>query len=147
MITLLAVVLWIVLAAIAALHAAWGLGSHWPCESEESLVRTAGGTAGATRMYPPAACFTVAALLAGVSVWPLFAAGLLTKAWPRWLTLLAGAAIAAVFVARGVAGYVPAWRALQSAEPFATLDRRYYAPLCLLLGAGFLTVLLAGGRA
>ena len=54
MITLLALVLWIVLAAIAVLHAAWGLGSHWPCESEAVLVRTAGGTPGATKMYPPA---------------------------------------------------------------------------------------------
>ena len=99
MITLLAVVLWIVVfAAIAVLHAAWGLGSHWPCESEAVLVRTAGGTPGATKMYPPASCFLVAALLAGVSVWPLFAVGLLPEAWPRWLTLLAGAGIALVFL-------------------------------------------------
>ena len=96
-------------------------------------------------MYPPASCFLVAALLAGVSVWPLFAVGLLPEAWPRWLTLLAGAGIAPVFLARGVAGYTPAWRRLQSAEPFATLDRRYYAPLCLALGTGFLIILFAGG--
>ena len=74
MITLLAIALWAVLAAIAVLHATWGLGSHWPCEGEESLVRTVGGTPGAKRMYPPSACFTVAAMLAGVSAWPLFAA-------------------------------------------------------------------------
>jgi hypothetical protein len=146
MITLLAVVLWAVLAAIAVLHAAWGLGSHWPCESEESLVRTAGGTPGARRMYPPPACFTVAAMLAGVSVWPLFASGLLPAAWPTWLTLLAGAGIAAVFVVRGIAGYVPAWRRMHSAEPFATLDRRIYAPLCFALGAGFITILLRGSQ-
>jgi TRAP-type C4-dicarboxylate transport system permease large subunit len=144
MIALLAIVLWAVLAAIAALHAAWGLGSHWPCESEASLVRTVGGTPGATRMYPPSACFTVAALLAGISTWPLFAAGLLPAVWPDWLTRLAGAGIAAIFAARGIAGYVPAWRRLHSAEPFATLDRRVYSPLCFALGAGFLTILLRG---
>lgn len=144
MTTLLAVVLWAVLAAIAVLHAAWGLGSHWPCASEESLVATAGGTPGAKRMYPSSACFTVAAMLTGVSAWPLFAAGLLPTAWPGWLTLLAGGAIAAVFIARGIAGYVPAWRRLHSAEPFATLDRRVYAPLCFALGAGFITILLRG---
>lgn len=142
MITLLAVVLWIVLVAIAVLHAAWGLGSHWPCESEAVLVRTAGGTSGATKMHPPASCFAVAALLAGVSVWPLFAVGLLPEAWPRWLTVLAGAGIAAVFVGRGVAAYTSIWRRWQSAEPFATLDRRYYGPLCLVLGAGFIVILL-----
>ena len=146
MITLLAVILWAVLVTIAVLHATWGLGSHWPCESEESLVRTVGGTPGAKRMYPPSACFTVAAMLGGVSAWPLFAAGRLPTAWPSWLTLLAGAGIAAVFVARGVAGYVPAWRRLHSAEPFATLDRRIYAPLCLILGAGFITILLRGSQ-
>ena len=144
MITALSLVLWAALTAIAVLHAAWGLGSHWPCESEESLVRTAGGTPGARRMYPPSACFTVAALLAGVSAWPLFAAGLLPTAWPDWLTLLAGAAIAAIFIARGIAGYMPGWRRLHSAEPFATLDRRVYAPLCFALGAGFITIVLRG---
>jgi TRAP-type C4-dicarboxylate transport system permease large subunit len=146
MITLLAVVLWAVLAAIAVLHAAWGLGSHWPCESEESLVRTTGGTPGAKRMYPPSACFTVAAMLAGVSAWPLFAAGLLPAAWPSWLTLLAGAAIATVFIVRGIAGYVSAWRRLHSAEPFATLDRHIYAPLCFALGTGFIILLLRGSQ-
>jgi len=145
MTTALAIALWAVLAAIATVHAAWGLGSHWPCESEEVLVRTAGGTPGATRMYPPSSCFAVAALLAGVSAWPLFAVGLLPEAWPRWLTQLSGAGIATVFVARGMAGYFPAWRRLQSAEPFASLDRRYYSPLCLLLGAGFLIILLLRG--
>jgi TRAP-type C4-dicarboxylate transport system permease large subunit len=146
MIAALAIVLWAVLAAIAVLHAACGLGSHWPCESEESLVATAGGTPGAKRMYPPSACFTVAAMLAGVSAWPLFAAGILPAAWPGWLTLLAGAGIAAVFTARGIAGYVPAWRRMHSAEPFATLDRRIYAPLCFALGAGFITILLRGSQ-
>jgi hypothetical protein len=43
-----------------------------------------------------------------------------------------------------IAGYVPAWRRLHSAEPFATFDRRVYAPLCLALGAGFITILLRG---
>ena len=145
MITLLAVVLWIVLAAIAVLHAAWGLGSHWPCESEAVLVRTAGGTPGATRMYPPSSCFLVARPAGRRLGVASVRRRLLPEAWPRWLTVLAGAGIALVFLARGVAGYTPAWRRLQSAEPFATLDRRYYAPLCLALGTGFLIILFQRG--
>jgi hypothetical protein len=39
---------------------------------------------------------------------------------------------------------MPAWRRRHSAEPFATLDRRIYAPLCFVLGAGFITILLRG---
>ena len=48
---------------------------------------------------------------------------LLPEAWPRWLTLLAGAGIVAVFVARGLAGYTSAWRRRFSEQPFARLDR------------------------
>ena len=73
-----------------------------------------------------------------------FATGLLPAAWPSWLTLLAGTGIATVFIARGIAGYLPAWRRMHSAEPFATLDHRFYAPLCFALGAGFIIILLRG---
>ncbi len=142
MIELLAVLLWVVLASIATLHAVWGLGWHWPCDSEESLARTVVGWPGTKRMPSAVSCFTVAALLSVVSLWPLFAAGFLQEAWPRWLTLLAGAAIAAVFVGRGAAGYIPAWRRMHSQEPFARLDRRLYSPLCLFIGAGFLVILV-----
>lgn len=141
MITALAILLWAILAAIAVLHAAWGQGIHWPCDSEESLVKTVVGGPETRRMPSPGSCYVVAALLSAVSVWPLFATGVLPAAWPRWLTVLAGAGIAAVFVGRGVAGYVPAWRKLHSVQPFADLDRRIYSPLCLFIGAGFLVIL------
>ncbi len=32
-----------------------------------------------------------------------------------------------------------------SAEPFASYNRKYYSPLCLALGAGFLILALNGG--
>ena len=124
--------LWIVLAAIAVLHAAWGLGSHWPCESERP-VRTAGGTP-ARPMYPPL-LLPVARCCRRLGV-AAVRRRLLPEAWPRWLTCWPAPASRGIS-GRGVAGYTPAWRRLQSAEPFATLDRRYYAPLCLALGTGF----------
>ena len=129
---------------IAILHAAWGLGSHWPATSSEALAKSAVGTRGVTRMPAAQSCFIVAALLAGIASWPLFAAGLLTEAWPQWLTQLAGAGIAAVFLGRGIAGYSQGWRRRFPEQPFAVLDRRYYSPLCLALGAGYLALLLAG---
>ena len=73
-------------------------------------------------------------------------AGLVQTPWPPWLVLLAGAAAALVFAGRGVAGYVPAWRARHPREPFASLDRHYYSPLCLLLAAGFVVLLADGMR-
>jgi hypothetical protein len=139
-----AVLLWASLSGIAVLHASWGLGSPWPAASREQLARAAVGRPGIRRMPGPAQCYAVAAILAGVASWPLFAVGLLAEAWPRWLTLLAGAGITGVFLARGVAGYTSAWRRLFPEEPFATYDRLYYSPLCLALGAGCLLILLAG---
>ena len=87
-------------------------------------------------------CFVVAVVLAGVAAWPLFAAGLVPEAWPRWLTLLVGAGMAAVFVGRGLAGYTSAWRRRFSEEPLASLDRLAYSPLCLFLGAGYIALLI-----
>ena len=142
--TALAILLFVVVSVLAVLHAHWGLGGVWPAASAERLAKAAVGTPGITRMPSPASCFVVAAVLSGVAAWPLFAVRLLAEAWPRWLTLLAGAGIAAVFLGRGVAGYTSTWRRRFSEEPFARLDRHAYSPLCLALGAGFLTLLIAG---
>jgi hypothetical protein len=57
------------------------------------------------------------------------------------LTLL-GALLALVFIGRGILGYTPRWRAAFPVEPFATLDRRNYSPLCLVIGAGYLFLVL-----
>jgi Protein of unknown function (DUF3995) len=144
-IALLAMALASVVCGIAVLHAAWGLGSHWPAGSAEALAKSAVGTPGIRRMPGPASCLTVAVLLAGVASWPLFASGLLPEAWPPpWLTQIAGAGIVAVFLGRGIAGFTRAWRQRFPEQPFATFDRRYYSPLCLALGAGYLVILIAG---
>ena len=145
MITTLALLLSATVSAIAVLHASWGLGGHWPAASAERLAKSAVGTPNIRAMPRATSCFAVAALLTGVASWPLFATGLLDEAWPRSLTLLAGAGIAAVFVGRGIAGYTEAWRRRFSEQPFANLDRRIYSPLCLALGAGYLTILLVRG--
>ena len=142
--TPLALLLSVIVSVIAVLHAHWGLGGTWPAADAERLAKTAVGTPGITKMPSPTSCFVVAALLSCVASWPLFAAGLLVEAWPRWLTLLAGAGIAAVFVGRGVAGYTAAWRRRFSEEPFASLDRLVYSPLCLVLGAGYIAILVMG---
>jgi hypothetical protein len=60
------------------------------------------------------------------------------------LWTLIGAVLAIVFLGRGLAGYTPGWRARHSGEPFATLDRKTYSPLCLWVGVGF--VLLVAMR-
>ena len=44
----------------------------------------------------------------------------------------------AVFGLRGLAGYIPAIFAYADGTPFASLNRRFYSPLCLLIAAGFI---------
>ncbi|MFC3164772.1 DUF3995 domain-containing protein [Ciceribacter thiooxidans] len=141
--TALALLLAVLLLAIAALHLAWAAGSTFPAASERELVRMVVGFKGQEQMPPPAAAVLVAVALAVAAYVALALASL--SVWPfwRWSLTFAGMVLAFVFLARGVAAYLPAWRARVPQQPFARLDRRYYGPLCLVIGAGF--TLLATG--
>ena len=138
-----AIVLALVLAAIAALHAYWGFGGLWPASDQETLVRAVVGRAGRRRMPPQAITFAVAFAVTVAAALPLLLGGLLGT-MPQWLPAV-GFAAALVFVARGIAGWTPAWRRLWPAEPFATRDRQIYSPLCLAIGAGFGWLSVQGG--
>ncbi len=121
-----------VLLAIAAIHALWALEIWWPIRDEEKLARTVVGAADVTRMPGPIPTWLV---VAGILILVLFLwlpAGLLRQ-------IVLGFA-AAVFVLRGLIAYTKKWRRMTPEEPFATYDRRYYAPLCLALGAGLIIV-------
>ena len=135
---LLAVLLFVGVGVPAAIHALWGLGSTWPEETEEALARAVVGD-GRRRMPPPWMSLAVAAVLGAVALWPFVLVAVGIESW----ALAIGFALAGVFVARGMAGYSPRWRAHFRDEPFATRDRRYYSPYCLLMGVGYLA-LLAG---
>ncbi len=138
MTVLLAVLLFVGVGAIAGLHVLWGLGNPWPQATGEALARSVVGD-GRRRMPPPWLCFAVALVLAAVALWPLY----VVSAASPLLGMQGCFAIAGVFVARGLAGYSRRWKEHFTAEPFATYNRRYYSPLCLLLGAGYVA-LVAG---
>ena len=143
-----AIIAWcifIVLAAISAIHVAWGFGVRWPRRSELELVTTVIGHRRDT-MPPPFQCYLAALAIFIPGAIALLLAGIVQTALPPWLVTLAGAGAALVFAGRGIAGYVPAWRALHPREPFASLDRHYYSPLCLLLAAGLVVLLTNGMR-
>ncbi|TCR64877.1 DUF3995 domain-containing protein [Bosea sp. BK604] len=133
-----------VLAAIALLHAYWGLGGLWPAADEQALVRTVIGDPRRKRMPPPRLCWLVAGALLLTAAWPLLLARLSGDLLPHWLVAGIGLAMMAVFLLRGLAGFLPAWRVRHTLEPFSTFDRRYYSPLCLVIAAGFAFVLLKG---
>jgi hypothetical protein len=134
----LAFLLFVGVGAIAVVHAMWGLGSTWPEANQEALARGVVGD-GRKRMPPPWQCFAVAILLALVALWPWYVLGRASDGF----VLTGTFAIAGTFVARCWAGYSPRWRGYFNDEPFATRDKRYYSPYCLLLGVGYLA-LLAG---
>jgi hypothetical protein len=138
--TILAGLLFAVLAPIAALHAYWGFGGHWPAQDAASLARMVVGVA----VFPSSrACFVVAVILCGVAVWPLLVAHVVPIAGPGGLSLVGSVVLACIFLLRGVAGYLPVWRSSHPLEPFARYDRYVYAPLCLALGGGFLALAIA----
>lgn len=122
----------VVLIAVAAVHVLWGAGYWFPIREEAALARAVVGARGITHMPGALPCATVAVAL-------LFLAGALW--WPTgsqrqsvlWLA-------AVVFLVRGIVAYTPFWRRIAPEQPFARLDRWYYAPLCLVIGVGLLIV-------
>ncbi len=140
----IAIALASLLGVIAGLHAYWGRGGLWPAASEDELIATVIGNARAKRMPSPGLCLLVALAIAVTAVWPLLLVQISGTAAFRPLILLGGFAIMAVFLLRGLAGFLPAWRRLHPREPFASYDRRYYSPLCLLIAAGYAVLLLQG---
>ena len=132
---LVAALVFVPLLAIAIANLLWSLGLSWPIRDRVLLARTVVGRPGTTRMPPKLASFAVAAGALAAGVIALSLAD--ESAGGPGLTVL-GAVVGALFIARGVAGYMAGWRAYFPEEPFATLDRRNYSPLSLLIGAGFL---------
>lgn len=128
--TLLSLALSAVLIGIAALHLMWALGWWFPIRQERALARAVVGARGIERMPGAVSCSVVVVALIFAAAWPWMPG--------HRLTALGLAGLAAVFLLRGGAAYLPSWRRLVPEEPFATLDRRLYGPLCLVLGAGFL---------
>lgn len=127
--TILAVILTMILVTIAALHTAWGIGFWIPIRDEASLARAVVGAPGRQTMPGAAACSIVAVALLGAASVLWWTPGIV-RDLALWV-------VGGVLVLRGIAAWSPAWRRSVPVEPFATLDRRCYRPLCLVLGIGF----------
>lgn len=130
-----------VLVLIALVHAGWAFGMHWPARDETALIRTVIGTPGMTKMPGTGLTLGVAVLIGLAGVCALWLGGVLVLPLPGWLQTVTGGGLALVFAARGVAtilaALIGAGPLRVRVEPFATLDRSLYAPLCLLLALGF----------
>jgi hypothetical protein len=133
-----------VLLVLSAVHAYWTVGGVWPGTDAPSCARTVGGFPDSRSMPGPGPCFAVAAALFFSAIVALMLGGVIANPFPLFILGPAGLAVTLVFLGRGVAGYAPAWRRLTPVQPFARLDRLYYSPLCLIIGAGFFTLGIGG---
>ena len=114
----------------------------WPLEDERDLVALVIGETGRRHMPPLNQCLFAAAASFGAGLVALAVADVLHFPLSPDLITTAGALVAIVFAGRGIAAYLPAWRRAFSQEPFATLDRSWYGPFCLLLAAAFAVMVL-----
>ena len=126
-------IVFIVLAAIAVLHLAWGFGLRWPASGERELVATVVGATGRTRMPGRAQCALAAVAILCAACVVLLLSGLVPSPLPPHMLILLGGGVASVFALRGLVAYTRGWRRRFALQPFARNDQRYYAPLCFVV--------------
>jgi hypothetical protein len=124
--------------ALGGLHFYWGVGGRWPGKDDDSLRLLASG-ARSGPMYGFFACAMVAFALASAAAVVYAGHSALMGSSFAWVVTAGYVVMALVFGLRGLAPYVS--RAFEYARgtPFFEMNRRYYAPLCLLI-AGLLVL-------
>lgn len=135
----LASLMFVLLLAVSVAHLLWSMGQTWPIRDEKLLAQTVIGFRDVERMPPRLTSFAVAlaTLAAGV-----LALSLADHDSGGPLLTLVGVLLAAIFLARGIIGYT-AWWADKTPQPnFRLNDRRVYSPLCLLLGTGYVVLVI-----
>lgn len=139
---ILALLLFVLLTLISAMHAYWAFGGRWPAATEQELVNTVIGAPSMTGMPSTWSTLVVAFLVLLTAFIALVAGGIIAVA-PQWLVRLIAAGAGAVFLLRGVGGYFFEKVAWAPVEPFATLNRILYSPLCLAIAVGLFLLALA----
>jgi len=134
MIAGIASLVFVPLLAIAMIHVMWAFGSTWPTHDQKNLARTVLGYRDVERMPSRLLSALVAVFTLTAGIWALSLSG--TEQDP--VLVGGGILLGLIFLARGIAGYTSWWRNLTPQEPFATFDKKFYAPLCIGIGLGFL---------
>ena len=136
---LIAAFMFIGLLALSFANFVWSIGRTWPIRNEQLLAETVVGTAGVTRMPSRWLSLLKAVFFIAAGIVALALADHDGNGAP--LTLL-GLPLAAIFLARGVAGYTQQWQSNRPHPNFRLNDKRVYSPLSLFLGAGFAALVL-----
>ncbi len=130
--------IFVILCAIAILHLYWAFGGLWPGKDEKTLTQTVIGATGITHMPPKWLTVLVAILIFMAALFPLIWSGIISSPVPDGLVRAAMWVLTFIFIARGIAGYLPFFHKSNAEQPFATLNRNYYSPLCIVIGCGYL---------
>jgi hypothetical protein len=136
---LIAAFMFIAMLAVSTAHFVWSLGKTWPIRNEKLLAQTVCGFKDIERMPPRPASFAVAVATISAGV---IALALADHDGGGSLLTFTGAVLALVFLARGVIGYTTWWAAKTPEPNFRFNDRRVYSPMCLFLGAGYITLIV-----
>ncbi|KDA02231.1 DUF3995 domain-containing protein [Hyphomonas oceanitis] len=139
----LSLVLTAVLTVIGFAHVAWAFGASFPYANRQALARAVVGRRGITQMPSMTASLFVAVCILGAAVWAALLGRLVMLPVSPWLLLAGGMVLSAVFLFRGIIGVMPAFERALPEQPFLTLNRRFYSPLCVLIGLGFLALTIA----
>ncbi len=129
----IASLVFIPLLAISIVHLMWAFGSTYPVKSEKALAKTVAGFKGIEKMPPRLASFAVSVGTLFTGIWALSMA----DPAPSATLTIGGAILSLIFLGRGVFGYTKKWQALTPEEPFRSMDKKIYSPLCIALGLGF----------
>ncbi|MEP4770420.1 MAG: DUF3995 domain-containing protein [Roseibium sp.] len=142
MLSALACTLFGILTLVSGVHLYWGFGGLWPAKSELELARTVVGANGIETMPSAPLTIVVAVLIFAAGVFPVASANLLPMPTfiPSVLVFFGMIALTAIFLLRGLIGFTPYFAKMNAEEPFRTLDRKYFSPLCLIIGIGFLAL-------
>ncbi|GAA3885318.1 hypothetical protein GCM10022243_57680 [Saccharothrix violaceirubra] len=136
---IVAVVVAVALALIGLLHVVW-IFSPWPLPDRASFAELV--TDRPVAQAPPWPLTLLVAVLLGLAGYLVVGrAGVVAVPGPAWLTTVGAGGVAAVLLLRGVGGFVH-WA--RSTTAFARLNRRWYSPLCVVLGTGAGVVALVG---
>lgn len=139
---IIALILLVILTSIAALHLYWALGGLWPTQSAEKLVQTVIGSRTHRRMPGKWLTIFVAGMIFVAGLFPLLHVTQTTFGTPERFLALGMGLITLVFLGRGLITYLVPSVNKNAAEPFRTLNFRYFSPLCLILGSVFAGLLV-----
>lgn len=139
MIIIAACSLSLIFVVLSGVHVYWGVGGKWAIDSaapsdlhNRRVLRTSAS-----------ACFVVASGLLLFATLPLMRLGLLANYLPEILAKFSIWIIPVVFTLRAIGDftYVGFFKKIRSTA-FAKRDYRYYSPLCLLISALALVIIM-----